>query len=465
MKTGGMKGGGLTRRGFLKSAGAGIVILADPRSARTYAANERVDVALVGLAGRGGWFVDTMPNMANVTALCDVNDRRAAGAYERMPQAKRYRDFRKMLEDKDLRIDGVVVAVPDHAHAVISAATMRAGKAVLCEKPLTRDVGEARALRELAATCKVVTQMGNQGTASEAFRRAVEVLWSGVLGSVREVHVWNTGGGAGPRALPKGGEAAPEHLDWDVWLGPAAERPYHSQWLEWHGWRDFATGNLGNWASHTMNVVFKGLKIDSLWDADATTPTAERSIRLEAQVSEIVTEAFPKWEIIHYDVPARGALPRVRVSWYNGPGQAPGPREKIEQLMGRRLDWGDAGEKKWQDHAGCLVIGTSGMLHSTGHNASFSLLPEAQFKDFRGPERVLPRSPGHEQEWLGAIKGGPAVMSSFDYASRLTEFNLLGNVATLFRGAIEFDPAAMKIVNRQDASAALRREYRKGWSL
>ncbi len=457
----------ISRRRFLAGSigtAGGLILLSDSRSIRCYAANSKINVALVGLSGRGSWFVETMPNMSNIVALCDVNDRRAEGAYKQIPNARRFRDYRKML-DEIKEIDAVIAAVPDHTHAVISAAAMRSGKHILCEKPLTHNLREARTLRQLTAQYNVATQMGNQGTASEAFRRAVEVLWSGSLGSIREVHVWNTGGGSGKRSLPQGSEPVPQNLSWDVWLGPAADRPFHSQWLSWHGWRDFATGNLGNWASHTMNVVFKGLKIDSLWNANPSQLAADRLIRVKAEVSEIATEAFPRWEIIRYDIPPRGPLPRVQVNWYNGPGQAPGPRDLIETLMGKKLDWGDAGEKKWADHAGCLLVGTKGLLHSTGHNASFFLLPEKDYKEYKYPEQILPRSRGHEQEWLDACRGGPATMSNFEYASRLTEFNLLGNVATQFEGTLEFDPVELKILNNDKASAALGREYRKGWTL
>ena len=174
---------------------------------------------------------------------------------------------------------------------------------------------------------------------------------------------------------------------------------------------------------------------------------------------------FPKWEIIRYTFPARGDMPPVTVNWYNGGGRAPGPREKIEEMMGRKLDWGDAGAKKWDDHAGCLFVGSKGMLHANGHNTVVTLLPEEKFKDFQGPAPSLPRSRGHEREWLDACQGGPAAMSNFDYSGPLTEFVLLGNVATRFGKSIEYDPAAMKIVNLPEANAALKREYREGWSL
>jgi len=442
----------MNRRRFLGSTavgGAGLLILGNSASARTYAANEKLNIALIGVAGRGSWFVGAMPRVGtSVVAMCDVNEHKASRAFESAPKARKFNDFRKMLDAMDEEIDAVTVATPDNTHAVISATAMKMGKGVLVEKPLTHDIFEARRLRELADRHKVATQMGNQGTASRGFREAVDIIWSGALGEVREVHAWNTGGGAGERPVPTDEHPIPEYLHWDLWLGPAKYRPYNSRWLNWHTWRDFATGNLGNWASHTMNVVFKGLRIDTLWPAKASNDggASKGLISLEAEVSGYHKATFPKTEIIRYDVPARAAMPPVRINWYNGGGRAPGPRGKIEEMMGRRLDWGDAGEKRWQDHAGCLLVGAKGMLHSTGHNTSYTLLPKAKFEGFEKPEPMLPRSRGHEREWVEACKGGR-------------------NVATQFEDKIEFDPVTMKVVNNPKADAALYREYREGWSL
>ncbi|HLB73530.1 MAG TPA: Gfo/Idh/MocA family oxidoreductase [Sedimentisphaerales bacterium] len=461
----------MNRRVFLKNTaigGAGLVILGSSDLVRTYGANEKLNVALVGVAGRGDWFVTAIPNIGeNVVAMCDVNEYKASRAFDSMPKAKKYNDFRKMLDEMDKEIDAVTVATPDNTHAVISATAIKMGKGVLCEKPLTHDIFEARRLRELAAKHKVATQLGNQGTASSGFREAVEIIQAGAMGEVKEAHVWNTGGGAGERPVPTDEHQMPDYLHWDLWLGPAKYRPYNSRWLEWHSWRDFATGNLGNWASHTMNVVFKGLRIDTLWPSTASgdEETSKGLITLEAEVSGYHKATFPQTEIIRYDVPARGAMPPVRINWYNGGGQAPGPRGMIEEMMGRRLDWGDAGEKKWEDHAGCLLVGAKGMLHSTGHNTSYSLLPKDKFEGFEMPKPTLPRSRGHEKEWADACKGGPAAMSNFNYADPLAEFVLLGNVATQFEGKIEFDPIKMKVVNNDKADGTLRREYRQGWAL
>jgi len=456
-----------TRRTLLKNttlAGAGLILLKDSHSARTYGANSRVNVALVGVSGRGSWFSNTMPKLANIVAICDVNDRRAEPYYQAIPQAKKYHDFRRMLDEMDDQIDALTVATPDNTHAVISAAAIRRGKHVFCEKPLTHDVFEARTLRELARRYQVATQMGNQGTASADFRRGVEWIQAGVFGEIREVHAWNTGGGAGERPVPTDEHPLPAFLQWDLWLGPAKYRPYNSRWAEWHTWRDFATGQLGNWGCHTMNIIFKGLRLDSLWQQSGP-DAAPRTIKLGVELSGVHQATFPKWEIIHYQFPARGKLPPVTVHWYNGGGRAPGPREKIEQTLGRPLDWGDAGAKQWQDHAGCLLVGTEGLLHANAHNSVVTALPAEKFQDFPGPAPSLPRSRGHEQEWLAACRGGPAALSSFDYSGPLAEFVLLGNVATLFGQSIEYDPVAMQVTNLAAANAALKREYREGWSL
>jgi hypothetical protein len=450
------------RRDWLRAAAAGgasLVVLRDSRSARGYFANEKLGAALVGLSGRGQWFVETMPRIGeDVVALCDVNQRRAADAFKKFPGVRQFKDFRKMLDEMEKQIDAVFVATPDNTHAVISAAAMRAGKHVYCEKPLTHDVAEARALRQLARRQGVVTQMGNQGTATEAFRRAVELIQAGSIGAIKEIHVWD-GGGSGPRRPPEGSEPVPEGLDWDLWLGPAAERPFHRQWLQWHAWRDFATGNAGNWGPHSGNLPFKAMKIDSLWHAD---PATNPRIRVHVEMSETERIAFPRWSSIRYEVPARGDLEPIEFNHYYG---APEGRKRVEEHIGRRLDWGDAGERKWKEHGGCLIVGTEGMIKSTEHNSSFTLLPEDKFAGFEGPPQTLPRSGSHEREFTAACKGGPATMSNFDYAGPLVEFLLLANVATLVGETLEFDPLGCKVVNHAAADAALRREYRQGWSL
>jgi len=454
-----------SRRQFLgksASAAAGLLILGNSRSARAYAANGRLAIALVGVGGRGKWFVDSIPGFGgNLVALCDVNDEKAAEAYAEFPDLPKFQDYRRMLDEMGKGIEAVIVALPDHSHAPCAALAMKAGKHVYCEKPLTRCVREARALRDIARQRGVATQMGNQGTASPPFRRALSLIRAGAIGEVREVLVWNDGSGAGRHGPPHDSEPIPETLEWDLWLGPARWRPYHPEWMKWHAWRDFGTGQLGNWASHSANLAFMALEFASLWYVGPGEPPR---IRVEAEKDQINPVSFPRWERVFFAVPARGDLPPVTLKWFNGP--TPDGRPYIEERLGRRLDWGDAGEKKWADHAGALILGSRGAIHATGHNATFSLLPQGEIEDpGDGIPESLPTSPGHEREWILACKGGAPAVSCFDYAVPLTEFLLLGNVATRFEGPLEFDPVRCRVVNNSDADAALGFEYRKGWSL
>jgi hypothetical protein len=459
----------VSRRRFLSrvSAGTGFLVLARPASVWSAQANERVNLAQIGVGGRGSWFIGAMPAMGTrFAALCDVHEYRLAHAAEKFPDAKRYHDFREMLETIPGEIDAVIVATPDHTHAVASAKALRSGKPVFCEKPLTRTSGEARKLRELAASTGLTTQMGNQGTASDAFRRSLEIIESGALGEIRELLAWNEGGGGGPHPGPIGSEPVPEELHWDLWLGPAAARSYHREWANWHRWRDFSTGQLGNWAVHSTNLAFKAFHLAEFWDAEAPVDRFPqgRHLKVTARVSEVLADTFPKWELITFEAPARAQRAAFRMSWCNG--RSAEGRASIEDRLGRKLDWGDYGEKKWADYAGLVVVGARGTLYSTGHNMSFTLLPEGDLDDLLGPPRELPRSPGHEREWLRAMRGGPAPWSNFvEYGSRLTEFLLLGNLATRFDTIIEYDPLDGRVTNHAAADAACHPEYRDGWTI
>ena len=458
-------GSHISRRKFLQTAaaaGAGVVILTDSASARTYKANNKLGIAIVGCAGRGEWFVATLPKIENVVAMCDVDERKAQGSYKRQPDVPKFRDFRKMLDKMEKRIDAVFVATPDNTHAVISTAAMKRGKAVYCEKPLSLNVWESRVMRDTARKHKVATQMGNQGTSTPGFRRAMELIQDGTIGQVRQVYVYKDGAGQGNRPLPQGKMDIPKTLAWDLWLGPAADRDFHTRWMRWHGWRDFGTCKLGNWASHCANLAFKALKIDSLWYAN---PKTKPIVTIEAKAPEICRTSFPKWEVITYKIPARGLLPPLTLIWGAG-SKAPGFRDKVESDLGRGLDWGDKGAKKWDDHAGAAIIGSKGHVDTNGHNTKFSLVPAGDFKGVQTarPEK-LTRSRGHEREFFEAVRGGKPAWSNFDYAACLNEFLQLGNVATMFEGPLQFDPLACRITNNKKADDALRREYRKGWSL
>ena len=470
----------MNRRTFLQrtvGSTAGLVILSHSSSAWSAGANERLNVALIGVGGRGQWFVDTMPKIENMVAFCDVNQQKIDKAFQRWAddparvakgKVKAYHDFRTMFDEMGKEIDAAVVATPDHTHAAASAAAMHAGKHVYCEKPLTRLVGESRALRELARRKKVSTSMGNQGTASGSYRRALELIRGGTIGTVTEVHSWTDSGGSDFKDPPKdpssGPPPVPDYLKWDLWLGPCADRPYHPRWHgQWHSWRDFGTANLGNWASHIHNLAFRALKVHTLWLAE--TPREPRPIiRVEAKTSGVNRLSFPKHETVRWEIPAREDLPPVTFTWHAGNG--PGSRAMIEDLLGRGLDWGDKGQKKWADWAGHLMVGTRGKILANAHNTTFTMMPEADFKDVQknAPEKE-DASRGHEADWLLACRGGKPAWANFDFAAALTEFNMLGNVATQVDGKLEFDPVACRITNHAEADKMLRPEYREGWSL
>ncbi len=457
----------LSRRRFLRTtafSGTGVLLLNSTSPLCRGQANDKLNIALIGVGGRGEWFTSVIPRMGqNLVALCDVDETKNPDAYERLPKARKFRDFRRMLETMGKSIDAVIVATPDHTHAVASAAALRAGKPVYCEKPLTRTLHESRALRELARKQKLATSMGNQGTAAGPFRRALELIRTGTLGEIKEVHIWNDSGGADRKEPPQKTEPVPEYLDWDLWLGPAAFRPYSKEWLSRHLWREFGTSQLGNWASHTANLAFMALKVQDLWLNPGTAPKG-CGIQVQARVSGINRLSFPRWEVVQWSLPPRAEFPAITFTWHNG--RAPESRELIEKLLGDGLDWGDKKQKKWADFAGALIVGTKGMIHATGHNATFRLLPVDTFREVQTdrPEK-LEASRGHEEDWLQACRGGPAAWANFDYADALNEFLMLGNVATQFETALEFDPVAMKITNNKEADALLRCEYRKGWDL
>ena len=472
----------ITRRGFLKgaAAGAGMVILKNPASARTFQANEKVNVALVGVTGRGDWFINEMPKMSRIVAFCDVNEWRTKELYAKHPDMPKFIDFRRMLDEKDKDIDGVVIATPDHTHAIIACQAMQHGKGVFIEKPMAHDPWEARQLREMATRYKVASIMGNQGTAFEPFRRCVELIQGNVLGDVRDAWAWNFSGGRNHQAKPTERPTLPSYLHWDLWLGPAAEREYHPYWLQWPGWREFGSGQLGMWATHTMNLAFKALRCDSLWFADPSPAAREkRLIRITARVPEINTLSFPAWEMIDFAFPARGDMPPFTIHWWNGDG-IPDLRQKLGALWadipgtgttdraGRgdgTPDWvGVTGN--WLGASGTWLPGDKAQIHANAHNMSYSLHPQSTYKSFTGgPPRTLPRTSGPEKEWLDAIQGGRPPMSSFDYAGPFIELLQIGNIATQFNETLEFDPLEFKFTNNPKADALLKQPRRKGWEI
>lgn len=444
-----------SRRTFLGKtaiAGAGLILLKDSRSAFGYQANEKLNVAGIGVGGQGGGNIGAMGG-ESVVALCDADKRRAAGSFKRFPKAKRYADFRKMLQQMHAQIDAVVVSTPDHTHAVACVAAMKRGKHVYCEKPLARTVHEARVMRQTAAQHKVVTQMGNQGSASEGLRRAVELAWSRrVVGELKEAHVWLAGGN-GPQDRPKDQPPVPEGLNWDLWLGPAPFRPYHPSYVpaSWRNWRAFGTGAMGDMGCHTSNLAFRGLRLNALWNPlPFYKPPAGAVVRVEAEASEVHPETYPRWMKVRYEFPARGKLRPVKLTWYNG-----GPKPPQDLLLGHKMT----------DH-GCLLVGSKASVFSDcPWNTRFVLLPQKKFEGFQGPGKTLPRSPGHHAEWIRACKGQQKPFSRFDVGGPQTEMLLLGNVALLAGHPIEYEPLAGKIVGEDQSNRLLHRTYRSGWSL
>jgi len=472
----------LTRRGFLKGTGAGLLVLPSARSAFGFPANDRLNLAIVGVGGycAATTFVPGLHQFGNVgvTAICDVNEARVPNMYkvwEEKAQGKDgeiygrhlkdrpkfFPDYRKMLDEMSDKIDAVVVATPDHSHAVISAACLRAGKHVFAEKPLTINVREARALRDLAAAAKTATSMGNQGTQSPQFRRGVELIRDGALGPVEDVHLWFSRGGRNHQAPPQGEMPIPEGLHWDLWLGPVAARPYHSRWIARCHWRDTGAGELGNFGPHTGNLPFMALNLRDLW----STPGA--TVRVKADYSELNRLSFPNWEVMQWKAPARGDMPPVTVFWHHAPvpGLPPGSREKLGQILR------DHGVSKEREEAifkgpGAVIVGKKGILVTNSHNTDIWLYPEEKFRDVDAKKpQSLASSRGHYQDWIHACRGGPAPWSNFGHTATFSEFLMLGPVATQLDKELEYDPIAGKVLHSPEADRLLGYEYRAGWKL
>jgi len=442
-----------TRRQFLQQSamvGAGFWI-STRALAQSKSPNEKINFAAIGAGGQGGHDLGQIADHGvNVVALCDVDDKQAEGSFKRFEKARRFKDFRQMFDKMGKEIDAVNVSTPDHTHAVATMMAMRLGKHVYTQKPLCHDVYEARMLTEAAAKYKVVTQMGNQGTALDGLREAVEVIWSGAIGKPQEVHVW-TDRPVWPQGIDRPDEkkSVPATLDWNLWLGTAPPRPYHSCYLpfNWRGWYDFGTGALGDMACHTANMAFMACKLGY-------------PISVEAEVSEYNEETYPVWSIVKYEFPARGDLPPLKWTWYDGGNNKPVEvKKKLKELC---MDMDIPG-------SGSLIIGDKGRLFSPDdYGARYDLLPKADFEGFKPPARKLARSGGDNYgEWLRAIKENKPemCMSKFAYAGPLTETVVLGCVAIRAQKKIVWDGPNMKITNDKDANKFLKREYRKGWSL
>jgi len=439
----------ISRRTFLKGASVAASALSFPAILRaqgsgTQAPNNRLNLALVGVGGRGRAAVEGLKS-ENYVAFCDVDDERAAQTYAEFPDVPRFRDYRQMLDKLGSSIDAVTVSTPDHMHYPIAVAALQLGKHVFVEKPLAHTIWEARQLAKLASEKGVATQMGNQGHAGEGMRLLREWLQAGVLGDVRELHTWTN------RPIWPQGVKAPDHskmipvvpgtLDWNLWQGVAPERPYDPAYLpfNWRGYWDYGTGALGDMGCHLLDGAY--------WALDLDLPT-----NVEALSANQTSISGPMASVVTYQFPARGAQPSLRWTWYDG---------GMQPLLPSYFD-----SKKLLPQHGTLIVGSKATVLADTYYGSVRLVPEETMQALASslPPRTLPRvAGGHFAEWIRACKGGPAAGSSFEYAAKLTEVCLLSNVAVRARRPLVWDGMAMKVVNLPEANQYLTKQYRPGF--
>lgn len=439
-----------SRRRFLRDTSlAAGGLLAFPAVLRSAAPGNKLNLAIIGCGGRGGGNLAEVSS-ENIVALCDVNERNLDAAAAKHPQARKYVDFRKLYDEaKD--IDAVVVSCAEHTHAVATLPALKMGKHVFCEKPLTHSIWEARQITEAARAAKVATQMGTQIHAGTNYRRVVELVQGGAIGKVSEVHVWvgRAWGWQTPEEAKRHGDIVsvlerppeaqtpPPYLHWDLWLGPAPERPFHSVYFpgpKWYRWWDFGGGTMSDLGSHWNDLPFWALDLDHPLTVEASGPPPH-------------PELAPASMKATYTYGARGQRPPVTLTWYQGT-EKPAP-------------WREGRIPKWD--SGVLFVGSDGMLLSD--YSKHKLLPEEKYKDFTRPKPNIPDSLGHHKEWLHACKTGAPTTCPFSYSGPLTEANHLGNIAFRVGRKIEWDAARLKVTNAPEAAALIRRPYRKGWSL
>ncbi len=459
------EGGKVTRRNFLGGAAAAAFTVV-PRhvlggSGHT-APSERVHVAIIGTGGQG---IVNMKQLfqepdVRIAALSDVNDESDYSMFyygdtaglkpatelvrQRYGQAcPTYRDYNEMLDKED--IDAVLVATPDHSHAIVSLDAIAKGKHVYCEKPLCRTVQETRAVTEAARKTGVATQLGNFGHSSEDIRLCCEWIWDGAIGDVREVHSWTYTGAARWTSLkdrPKETPPVPAGLDWQKWLEPVPPRPYHPDYapVRWRAWWQFGSGTIGDFACHHLDPAFWALKLDQ----------ADR-FQVEASSYGATDEVCPAASLIYYDFPARAGMGPVRITWYEGGVMPPRPAELEE---GRSLG-----------QHGILFLGSKGAILGGGWGRSPRIIPESKMRAYKRPAKTLPRAKGHHRNWLDACKGQGRPSTHFDYAGPLTEFALMGNVALRSDKKLDFDWKNMKVTNVPEANKYIQAGYREGRTL
>ncbi|MFO0848637.1 MAG: Gfo/Idh/MocA family oxidoreductase [Gemmataceae bacterium] len=469
----------LSRRHALKFGAAGLgYLFTGPAGsvAKAFGANDKLRVAGIGVGGKGSSDIEQAATVMDVVALCDIDEDRLNKRAASWPSARKFFDYRKLLDEMAKEIDAAVISTPDHHHAPAAVRAMSLGKHVYVQKPLTHTPFEARLMRETAAKMKVCTQMGNQGSALNGLRRAVELVHAGALGDVTEAHVWTNRPFkywkqapdvvARPKAVP-----VPKTVHWEEWIGAAAMRPYAVREKDngkpayhphdWRGWWDFGTGALGDMACHTANMAFRALKLAA-------------PVAVAAEGGAINPETYPAWAHIQYHFPARSGMPACTLHWYEGAMDGKRVLPSAE-LLSKVLKPGET-----VVDSGSILIGSKGTLYSPNdYGAQFRITPEKEFAEIqtRKPEKGAAGvdggrdgnpDPFMKREWAEAIKAGkPALASSnFDYAAQLTETMLLGNIAVRFAGTkLAWDAAKLQFPGHRVATALVTKEYRKGWEV
>lgn len=403
----------------------------------------KLNIAGVGIGGQGGGVLSDLKS-ENIVALCDVDWAKAGGTFKAFPNAERFKDYRVMLEQRK-DIEAVMVATPDHMHAPITLAALRAGKHVYVEKPMAHSIEEARIMAGVAKETGLVTQMGNNGHAGEGLRQTREWIQAGAIGTVREVRAWSDRAGnwwKQPAERPSDTPAVPADLDWNLWLGAAPTRPYHKAYhpFLWRGWFDFGTGALGDMAVHNLDPAFYALDLDA-------------PLAAECQSSPLGNETYPAWQILTLEFAAKGERPALKVFWYDGGKLPPQPEH-----LGDEMDLSDNG---------IYFIGDKGTMVCGGWSGAPRLFPEKRRNEFPLPPKTIPRSPGHRVEWVQACKAKKPedAKAGFAYSGPFTEALLVGNLATRLQQRIEWDAVAMRAKNAPDAEALVRKKYRAGFGI
>jgi predicted dehydrogenase len=513
-----MKSGEFSRRYFFfGSLLAGAVPLAGFGSEPSLKAlgykspNEKLNIASIGAGGKARSDIAGCAETENIVALCDVDDKSAAKTFDKYPNAPKFKDYRVMLDKQANSFDAVIVTVPDHMHAAAAIHAMSLGKHVYVQKPLAHTVWECRELLKAAEKYKVATQMGNQGYSNEGTRQCAEMIWSGEIGNVTEVHAWTNRPVWPQGALPAPAESAvPSTLDWDLWLGVAKERPYSEDYLPflWRGFYDFGSGALGDMACHILGAPNMALRLGA--------PTSVECISQEQRSDTF----FPAKSVVRFDFPARGSMPPVKIFWYDAKReeQPDFPNAPKDQILGdlpdNRIGDADSPAKpkerqiigevftdqffspkelppreerpsrdqdpsltpherelaKWMSLIskgtnGSLFVGEKGMITTGTYGENTRLLPVEKMRDYEFPPEFLPRSPGHYRDWIRACKGGAPACSNFSVSAPFTEWIALGAIATKLNCRLEWDAEAMKIKNNSEANELLKPKVRKGWHI